>query len=130
MPKLTFKNIKDKEKKTTEVPKGINLRAAMINHGVDVHPGLATRLNCGGRGHCGTCRVHIPKGFDNCSPMELKEKLRISFSWFGIGNEEVVRLSCQTNVMGDMTIIHCPDDNLYGQTERVRVTRSGNVDEV
>ena len=126
-----------KEKKEIEVPEGANLRQEAIKAGINVHQGIngfgasANRIiNCKGWGQCGTCRVLITKGAENSSPMGKVEKLRfrcpvptpltpggidplpcLAF----IGNEDTMRLSCQTTVHGDMEVETGPEVNLFGE---------------
>ena len=111
MPKVKF----TKEKKEIEVPVGTNLRQAMIDNGVAVYAGFDKKANCGGHGTCGTCRVYVKEGEQNASKRGLKEKLRTALAFFMIGHEDEVRLSCQTQVMGDMTIEATPAFNWYGE---------------
>ena len=112
MPKLRFL----KEAKEIEVPVGANLREEARKAGVEVYKGLDKYLNCLGHGACGTCRVYIKNDtMKNCSPKGLIEKLRIVFSWFAIGHENEVRLSCQVKVLGDVDVETTPEFNLYGK---------------
>ncbi|MCA9259672.1 MAG: (2Fe-2S)-binding protein [Planctomycetales bacterium] len=118
-----------KEKVEIEVPKGANLRKEAIKAGVNVHQGVNgigagvnRLLNCHGLGQCGTCRVQIVKGMENASPMGALEKLRWKCpvpdplpSLAYIGNEDTMRLSCQTKVMGDMEVETGPELDLFGE---------------
>jgi ferredoxin len=125
MPLVKFIN----ENKEIEVPHGANLRKEAIKAGINTHQGLngfgATInkiLNCHGLGQCGTCRVRIVKGMDNASPMGLIEKFRfynpvpdpIPCMAF-IGNEDSMRLACQTLVNGDMEVETGPPLDLFGE---------------
>jgi ferredoxin len=125
-----------KENKEIEVPRGANLRTEAIKAGINVHQGLNgfgaginKLLNCHGLAQCGTCRVRILKGVENTSPMGLVEKLRFKVPvptpvtpggidpipcMAFIGNEETMRLSCQTKVLGDMEVETGPELNLFG----------------
>ena len=55
---------------------------------------------CGGRGRCSTCRVRIDKGLDGLKPAGEREShvLRL------IEAEANVRLACQTECAGDITV--------------------------
>ena len=81
-------------------------------------------------GMCGTCRVLITKGMENASPMGLMERTR--FKWpiptpvtplaldplpcmAFVGNEDTMRLACQTRVNGDMEVQTTPPLNLFGE---------------
>lgn len=133
MPTIKFV----KENKEIKVPAGANLRKEAIKAGINVHQGIngigasANKfLNCHGLGQCGTCRVNILKGAENASPMGLLEKTRLHIPvptpitpvgvdplpcLAFIGNEETMRLSCRTKVMGDMEVETGPDLNLFGE---------------
>jgi len=117
-----------KENKEIEVPEGANLRQEAIKAGINTHQGVngfgATVnkfLNCHGLGQCGTCRVRITKGMENASPIGFIEKMRFynplpdpipCMSY--IGNEDTMRLACQTLVYGDMEVETGPPLNLFG----------------
>jgi ferredoxin len=118
-----------KENKEIEVPRGANLRKEAIKAGINVHQGINGKgagvnrfLNCHGIGQCGTCRVKITKGTENASPMGLIEKFRFynplpdPFPCLAyIGNEDTMRLACQTKVLGDMEVETGPQLNLFGE---------------
>lgn len=126
-----------KEKKEIDVPRGANLRKEAIKAGINVHQGLNgfgaglnKCLNCHGIAQCGTCRVRITKGMENTSPMGLVERVRfrcpvptpvtpggldpIPCMAF-IGNEETMRLACQTLVLGDIEVETGPELDLFGE---------------
>ena len=67
-----------------------------LRAGVGLYPGINKVLNCHGFGHCGTCRVLITKGMENASPMGFMERMRLKLSMAYIGNEDTMRLACQT----------------------------------
>jgi ferredoxin len=118
-----------KENKEIEVPHGANLRKEAIKAGINVHQGVNGMgasinrfLNCHGLGQCGTCRVKITKGMENTSPMGLMEKFRFynplpdPFPCLAyIGNEETMRLACQTKVLGDLEVETGPELDLFGE---------------
>jgi ferredoxin len=111
MPKITFAN----EKKEIQVPEGANLRREALQAGVALYPGIHKVVNCHGLGQCGACRVLVTKGMENCSPKGFMEKTRLGVSLAYIGNEETMRLACQTRVNGDITVTTCPPMNLFGE---------------
>jgi ferredoxin len=111
MPKITFAN----EKKEIQVPEGANLRREALQAGVALYPGIHKVVNCHGLGQCGACRVLVTKGMENCSPKGLLERGRLGVSLAYIGNEETMRLACQTRVNGDITVTTCPPMNLFGE---------------
>jgi ferredoxin len=127
-----------KEKKEIEVPEGANLRKEALKAGVNPHSllngmgaGISRAiLNCHGWGQCGTCRVKIVKGMENTSPMGIVERTR--FRWpiptpvtpggldplpclAFVGNEDTMRLACQTLVKGDIEVETAPEMNLFGE---------------
>lgn len=111
MPKIKF----IRENKTIEVPSGSILRKVALENAIQVNPGPNKYLNCLGNGTCGTCAVHIKKGFANCSPVGLMEGVRLSVTPFSIGHEQEMRLSCQTRVLGDIEVETQPEWNLHGE---------------
>jgi ferredoxin len=110
MPTITFV----KEKRELQVPQGANLRREMMQAGIAVYTGPHKLLHCPGLSLCGSCRVLITKGMENASPMGLMERTRLKMSLPYIGHEDTMRLACQTEVMGDMTVENTPALNLYG----------------
>jgi ferredoxin len=111
MPTITFV----KDKKELQVPVGANLRREMMQAGITVYSGPHKLLHCPGVSMCGSCRVLITKGAENASPMGFMERTRLKMSIPYIGNEDTMRLACQTQVMGDMTVENTPGLNLYGE---------------
>ncbi len=111
MPKITF----TREKKEIDCEVGANLRDVAIAHDVEVYPGLKKTFNCGGKGLCGECRVHVLRGQDNLSEKTRREKFRVAVSWFKFGHEDEVRLSCQCKVEGDMEVFTQPEFNWFGK---------------
>ena len=127
MPRIKF----IKEKQEIEVPEGANLRTAAAEAGITTNygvngwgDGLIRNLNCHGFGFCGTCRVNIKKGIENTNNLTLKEKVKFKvpvptgdpvpfFAY--IGNEETMRLACQTKVLGDIEVETAPEMNLFGE---------------
>jgi 2Fe-2S ferredoxin len=111
MPTIRFVN----EKKEIQVPVGANLRNEAIRAGVQVYQGMDKLLHCPGLGCCGTCRVLVPKGMENLSPIGLREGLRLKVSMDYIGHEGEMRLSCQTLVNGDVDVLTQPPVNWFGE---------------
>ncbi|HEV2971611.1 MAG TPA: 2Fe-2S iron-sulfur cluster-binding protein [Pirellulales bacterium] len=112
MPIVTFVN----EKKEIQVPEGANLRKEAMRAGIQVYSGIHKLPigNCHGLSLCGSCRVLVTKGIENASPIGTAERMRLKVSMAYVGNEDTMRLSCQTQVMGDMTVETRPALNLYG----------------
>jgi 2Fe-2S ferredoxin len=111
MPVVNFVN----EKKQVEVPDGANLRQAALKAGIPLYGGIHKYLNCRGLSLCASCRVLITKGQENASPLRGIEKLRLKVALPYIGNEDTMRLACQTCVHGDMDVQTKPPLNLFGE---------------
>ena len=123
-----------KEKKEIEVPKGANLRKEALKAGINLYQGMNgigasinKVFNCHGLGQCGTCRVLIKKGIENVNEMGTMEKLKFNVPVPGIGagdpmacmayvgNEDMMRLACYTEVNGDIEVETGPEVNLFGE---------------
>ena len=126
-----------KENVEIEVAAGANLRKEAIKAQVNTHQGvnglgagINRYMNCHGLGQCGTCRVRILKGAENSSPMGVVEAVRLRCPiptpvtplaldplpcMAYVGNEETMRLSCQTLVHGDMEVETGPQVDLFGE---------------
>jgi ferredoxin len=80
-----------------------NLRKVALLHGVEVYKGIHQLPppigNCGGLGLCGTCVMEIVEGAEHLSPATLRERLKLK------GKPANHRLSCQSQVMGDVVCI-------------------------
>lgn len=111
MPIVNFVN----EKKQIQVPEGANLRTEALKAGVPLYPNVHQYVNCRGFSMCASCRVLITQGQENASPMTVMEKLRLKPSFVYIGNEDTMRLACQTKVQGDMDVVTRPPMNLFGE---------------
>jgi 2Fe-2S ferredoxin len=129
MPTIKFVN----EQKEVEVPMGANLRQAALKAGVPVYDGLNgfgakinSVMNCHGLGMCGTCRMLVTKGMENTNPMTKREKLKFKSPipvpvpdplpcLAYIGHEETMRLSCMTQVNGDIEVETVPKLDLFGE---------------
>lgn len=111
MPKVTIVN----EKKEITVEQGANLREELQKAGVNVYPGPARYVNCFGHGTCGTCKVLVKKGMENLSPKGTIERFTIYRMISAIGFEDEMRLSCQTQVNGDISVEVRPALNLSGE---------------
>jgi ferredoxin len=103
------------EKKEIQVPDGSNLRKEALRAGVDLYSGIHKVANCRGFSLCASCRVLITKGMENTSPMGLMERSRLGYSMAYIGNEQTMRLACQTTVNGDVEVLTRPPLNLFGE---------------
>jgi ferredoxin len=126
MPKITF----TKENIELEVPEGAILRkecgrvSINTNQGVNgVGASVNKILNCFGNGMCGTCRVNIVKGAENCNSMTVREKLKFKYlplpdplpCMAYVGNEDTMRLACMVRVYGDIEVETGPELDLFGE---------------
>jgi len=89
MPKITF--IYGDETKVVEAEKGANL----LRIGLDAD--VPIEYACGGNGFCTTCICDVKEGMENLNDRNEREEN------MGIveGSE---RLTCQTEVKGDVTV--------------------------
>lgn len=90
MPVISFK----KGRKSLTVPEGTNLMSALLDAGIPV------ASSCNADGVCAKCKIEVLEGTKNLSAENsvetfLKEK-------FSLGSSS--RISCQTQVNGDITI--------------------------
>jgi ferredoxin len=116
MPKIVFVS----EKQEVEVPEGTNLREAAMKAGIQVYHGVHRYLNCWGHGLCGSCRMLVKKGTENLSPKTKLERFTLYFplgaaALATIGHEDEMRLSCQAQVKGDVTVETKPTFNWSGE---------------
>lgn len=79
---------------------GETLRDVLLSEpGVNPHNGLASSVNCGGSGVCGTCAVEVD---GRVSEPTGGEKRRLGLPPHS--EAENLRLACQTEVRGDVTV--------------------------
>jgi len=122
MPVITLSN----EGKTIEVPVGANLRRAMLNNGISPYIGIAKLINCRGFELCGTCRVEVVDGKGASPKREDEEETLISSTpFYARLIEKNIRLSCQTSVVGDMTVKTYPKVVLDMVRTRAMMIKSG-----
>jgi 2Fe-2S ferredoxin len=77
-----------------EVPAGSTLMTVLLD------AGLPVASSCRGDGVCAKCRIQIPEGRKNLSPEnDLEKHLRERH-----GFDKIERVSCQVQVLGDITI--------------------------
>ncbi|NJL47089.1 MAG: (2Fe-2S)-binding protein [Leptolyngbyaceae cyanobacterium SM2_5_2] len=94
--------------KTFECETGANLRRVLLANGVDLYNGQARVINCRGIGSCGTCTVEIE---GEVSPANWKDRGRRSLPPHD--PKRNLRLACQTQVLGDVSVIKY--DGFWGQ---------------
>lgn len=90
MPKVIF----ERERVEADVPQGANLREVALANNIPIYSGFATVANCKGNGRCGTCRVSIQ------GPVKPRNSVEES----KLKNVPYLRLACQIQVEGDMTV--------------------------
>lgn len=77
-----------------------NLRKVALLHGVPVYRhAFDDWTNCRGNGFCGKCVMEIVEGMENLSPPNRRERWRLR------GQPPNRRLSCQTQVLGDVCCV-------------------------
>ena len=80
---------------------------------------VAIRNDCGvpfkcASGNCGTDRVRVESGLENCMPMRRRERERLAELV-----DQGYRLACQTYVNGDVTIAWDPEQIGLDEGSRV-----------
>jgi ferredoxin len=93
MPTVTF------DGREIDCEEGAILRDVLLEAGLSPHNGRSTLLNCRGHGTCGTCAVEID---GSTSELTSREKRRLSVPPHD--PDAGLRLSCQTEVRGDLTV--------------------------
>jgi ferredoxin len=93
MPKVTAQG------KNFTCETGANLRQVLMDNGVDLYNGNAKFINCMGIGTCGTCAVQID---GEVSEANWKDVARRSLPPHQRSRN--LRLACQTQVLGDITV--------------------------
>ena len=91
-----------------------------MQSGIQVYAHIHKIFHCPGWGCCGSCRVLITKGQGHASIMGPWEKMRFTIipdhiPLAFIGNEDTMRLSCRTEVHGDMDVVTKPPLNWFGE---------------
>lgn len=90
MPRISFV----KSKASLEVELGANLMQALLKGGLPV------ASSCKGDGVCCKCGIQILKGEQNLSPRNERETELAERNHL----HDNVRVSCQTQVLGDITV--------------------------
>ena len=94
--------------KTIQCETGANLRRVLLAYGVDLYNGQAKVINCRSLGTCGTCAVAVQ---GEVSPANWKDNARRSLPPHDPTRD--LRLACQTEVLGDITVTKY--DGFWGQ---------------
>jgi len=82
-----------------ECPQGANLRVVLLRARLPLYTRVAEALHCRGRGLCGTCAVRIE---GPVTPPTVAERRRLRLPPHQ--PDSGLRLACQCNVLGDVTI--------------------------
>lgn len=104
--------------KTFECDQGANLRQVLLKNGINVYNGNASVINCHGLGTCGTCAVEVA---GEVSEPSWREKARLSVPPHSPTSNR--RLSCQTQVLGDIQVTKY--DGFWGQGDDTVWTPQG-----
>ena len=97
--------------RTIQCEVGANLRQVLLANGVDLYNGQAQVINCRGIGTCGTCAVAID---GEVSEANWKDRARRSLPPHD--RDRNLRLACQTQVLGDITVTKY--DGFWGQGDQ------------
>lgn len=98
--------------------RGSNLRQILIQKGINLHNGNATKINCRGIGTCGTCAVLVE---GEVSEANWRDKTRRSLPPHDPTRN--LRLACQTQVLGDVRVTKF--NGFWGQGEEIAWTAEG-----
>ncbi|PZO38054.1 MAG: (2Fe-2S)-binding protein [Leptolyngbya sp.] len=98
--------------KTMHCETGANLRQVLLANGVDLYNGQAKVINCRSLGTCGTCAVRID---GDVSEASWQDRTRRSLPPHN--RDRNLRLACQTQVLGDITVTKY--DGFWGQGETI-----------
>jgi len=104
--------------KTITCAQGANLRQVLLDNGVNVYNGPAQALNCHGLGTCGTCAAKVE---GEVSAPKWNEEARLSLPPHS--KENGLRLTCQTQVLGDVRVTKY--EGFWGEGQQIRWTPTG-----
>ena len=85
--------VDDGTETTLQVPEGSVLRDVLMEAGFDVYGTVSRRVNCGGRGLCGTCGVRVR---ESPEPEQWHDAAAERWGY--------PRLSCQIQVREPLTV--------------------------
>ena len=85
--------------KNTAIATNTNLLSVLLANDLEV------AQECGGRGICATCHVHIKEGKDSVSPMTRREQRTLEVI---TSCRRDSRLACQTKVIGEGVVVELP----------------------
>ncbi|MCU0513984.1 MAG: (2Fe-2S)-binding protein [Anaerolineae bacterium] len=107
----TLRILHDATETVVEVAPGANLRQTLLAADISPYTTLTQALNCGGRGLCATCGVHLEAGAP--PPQHWHDKLAAQFGY--------PRLSCQISIHHDLTVRIVDDKIIWGGRDADRV---------
>ena len=90
---------------------GANLRQVLLKAGVPLYNGNATVINCRSLGTCGTCAVRIEGASGAVNEANWRDRTRRSLPPHD--GDRDLRLACQTQVLGDISVTKY--DGFWGQ---------------
>jgi ferredoxin len=96
--------------RSIECLEGANLRMVLLRARLPLYNGAARAIHCRGFGTCGTCAVRIE---GPVSEPTAVERWRLDFPPHH--RDSGLRLACQCNVLGDITVTKY--DGLWGQKQ-------------
>ena len=96
--------------KSVECPHGANLRVVLLRARLPLYTRVARAIHCRGNATCGTCAVRVEGPVSDPTPAELR-RFRLPPHHAEAG----LRLACQCNVLGDITVTKY--GGLWGQAE-------------
>ncbi len=82
-------------------PDGANLRMVLLRARLPLYTRVARAIHCRGHGTCGTCAVEVEGALSEPTPAESR---RLRLPPFGKEGGAGLRLACQCNVAGDLTV--------------------------
>lgn len=91
-----------------ECPAGANLRVVLLRARLPLYTRVARAVHCRGHGTCGTCAVRVE---GPVSEPTAAERRRLSLPPHR--SDSGLRLACQCNVLGDITVTKY--EGLWGQ---------------
>ncbi len=100
----------DDEFRRITVNKGENLRQILLENDISPYGTIPDKINCGGRGLCATCGVHIRIG--EPSPKHWHDRIGAKFGY--------PRLSCQVTIDHDMTVRILTEKWIWGRRDHNR----------
>jgi len=102
---------------------GETLRTAALRRNVaSPHNGRANLINCRGIGTCGTCALEVLEGTVDPPKRNRIEQLRFNFPPHNFHNNTKLRLACQIQIKGNVTV--CKRTGFWGQKRAAMVPSS------